>query len=37
MKIPDVILIRPKIIEDTRGYFYETFLQQKLDKIVGSK
>lgn len=37
MKIPDVILIRPKIIEDTRGYFYETFLQQKLDKIVGHK
>lgn len=35
--IPDVILIKPKIHSDNRGYFVETFRQNILENIVGYK
>ena len=36
-KIPDVILIKPTIIEDNRGYFVETFKQDLFEKAIGYK
>ena len=33
--IPDVILIEPTIFGDNRGYFAETFRQDKLDAFLG--
>ena len=33
--IPDVILIEPKINGDQRGYFIETFRQDKLEQALG--
>lgn len=33
--IPDVILIKPKVFGDDRGYFVETFRQDKFEKAVG--
>jgi dTDP-4-dehydrorhamnose 3,5-epimerase len=35
--IPDVIIIEPKIHGDDRGYFIETFRQDKLDDFLGFK
>jgi len=35
--IPDVIVIEPKIHEDERGYFVETFRQDKLEEFLGFK
>jgi dTDP-4-dehydrorhamnose 3,5-epimerase len=35
--IPDVVLIKPKIHEDYRGYFSETFRQDDLDEAIGYK
>lgn len=34
-KIPDVILCEPKIFGDTRGYFFESFRQDALEKFIG--
>jgi len=36
-RIPDVIIIEPKIHGDNRGYFIETFRQDKLDNFLGFK
>ncbi|MEA3495862.1 MAG: dTDP-4-dehydrorhamnose 3,5-epimerase [Bacteroidota bacterium] len=30
--IPDLIIIKPKVFEDKRGYFYESFNQQEFKK-----
>ena len=35
--IPDVIVIEPKIHGDERGYFIETFRQDKLEEFLGFK
>jgi len=35
LSIPDVILCKPQIYEDDRGYFYESFRQDKLEKFLG--
>ena len=33
--IPDVVIIEPKIHGDSRGYFVETFRQDKLEEFLG--
>lgn len=35
LKIPDVKLIEPSVFEDERGFFYESFNQQKFNKEIG--
>ena len=35
LSIPDVILFEPKVFEDDRGYFYETFRQDILEEFLG--
>ena len=35
LKIPDVKLIEPEVCEDERGFFYESFNQQKFNEAVG--
>lgn len=35
LKIPDVKLIEPKVFEDERGFFYESFNQEKFNKAIG--
>ena len=35
--IPEVIIIEPKVIGDERGYFIETFRQDKLEDFLGYK
>ena len=34
-EIPDVILIKPTVFGDERGYFYESFQQKKLEEYLG--
>ena len=34
-KIPDVVIIEPKVYGDERGYFVETFRQDKLEEFLG--
>lgn len=36
-KIPDVIIIEPKVFGDDRGYFVETFKQDAFESAVGHK
>lgn len=36
-EIPDVVIIEPKVHGDTRGYFVETFRQDKLEQFLGYK
>ena len=36
-EIPDVVIIEPKVHGDTRGYFVETFRQDKLEVFLGFK
>ena len=36
-KIDDVIIINPKVHEDDRGYFIETFRQDQLESFLGYK
>lgn len=36
-KIPDVVLIEPKVHGDTRGYFIETYRADKLEAFLGYK
>jgi len=36
-KIPDVVIIEPKIHGDSRGYFVETFRADKLEEFIGYK
>ena len=33
--IPDIILIKPNLIDDHRGYFLETFCQKELNNELG--
>ena len=33
--IPDVVIIEPRVFGDARGYFIETFRQDKLDEFLG--
>lgn len=35
LKIPDVKLIEPNVFEDERGFFYESFNQQKFNEAIG--
>ena len=35
--IPDIILIKPKLYEDSRGYFFEDYHKKEFDKIIGYK
>ncbi|MDC3319540.1 dTDP-4-dehydrorhamnose 3,5-epimerase [Flavobacteriaceae bacterium] len=35
LEIPEVILCQPKILSDERGYFSETFRQDKLEEFLG--
>ena len=35
LEIPDVILCEPKTLSDDRGYFSETFRQDKLEEFLG--
>ena len=35
--IPDVVIIEPTVFGDDRGYFVETFRQDKLDEFLGFK
>ena len=35
LKIPDVKLIEPEVYQDERGFFYESFNQQKFNEAVG--
>ena len=35
LAIPDVLLIEPKIYEDSRGYFYESYNARSFDEAVG--
>jgi len=37
LDIPDVLLIEPNIFKDDRGYFFESFNQQKFEKATGIK
>lgn len=34
LKIPDVKLIEPDVFEDERGFFYESFNQQKFNEVI---
>ena len=34
-KIPDVIIIEPKVFGDARGYFLESYNQKKFEQVVG--
>jgi dTDP-4-dehydrorhamnose 3,5-epimerase len=35
LAIPDVLLIEPRVFEDERGFFYESFNQLKFEEAVG--
>jgi len=37
LKFPEVLLLEPEIFEDERGFFYESFNQDKFDKATGKK
>ena len=37
LAIPDVIAIDPKVFGDDRGFFFESFNQNRFDEIVGRK
>ena len=34
-EIPDVVLCKPTIYKDERGYFYEVFKKEKFEKFIG--
>jgi len=36
LKIPDLKIIEPKIFEDSRGYFFESFNQKRFNEYIGS-
>lgn len=36
-KLPDVLIIEPKVFGDDRGFFFESFNQQAFNKAVGKK
>ena len=36
-KLDDIVLLEPKVFDDDRGYFVETFRQDKFDEAIGYK
>jgi len=36
-KIPGLIIIEPKVFDDSRGFFYESFNQKKFEDAIGLK
>jgi dTDP-4-dehydrorhamnose 3,5-epimerase len=37
LAIPDVLLIEPQVFVDDRGFFFESFNQERFEKAVGNK
>jgi dTDP-4-dehydrorhamnose 3,5-epimerase len=37
LNIPDVLLIEPEVFQDDRGFFFESFNQNKFEEAVGRK
>ena len=37
LTIPDVLLIEPQVFDDDRGFFYESFNQNKFEETLGHK
>jgi dTDP-4-dehydrorhamnose 3,5-epimerase len=37
LSIPDVLLIEPKVFGDDRGFFFESFNQNKFEEAIGQK
>jgi dTDP-4-dehydrorhamnose 3,5-epimerase len=37
LSIPDVLLIEPKVYGDDRGFFFESFNQNKFEEVIGKK
>lgn len=37
LSIPDVLLIAPRVFEDERGFFYESFRQDLFEEAIGRK
>jgi dTDP-4-dehydrorhamnose 3,5-epimerase len=37
LSIPDVVLIEPKVFNDDRGFFFESFNQELFEKAIGRK
>jgi dTDP-4-dehydrorhamnose 3,5-epimerase len=37
LEIPDVLLIEPQVFGDDRGFFFESFNQERFEKAVGKK
>ncbi|MGZ5001508.1 MAG: dTDP-4-dehydrorhamnose 3,5-epimerase family protein, partial [Methylomonas sp.] len=37
LSIPDVILFTPNVYGDERGFFFESFNQQKFEELTGLK
>jgi dTDP-4-dehydrorhamnose 3,5-epimerase len=37
LAIPDVLLIEPQVFGDDRGFFFESFNQERFEKAVGKK
>lgn len=35
--IPDVLIFEPKVFEDSRGYFFESFSQREFETAIGRK
>ena len=36
LAIPDVVLLEPRIFEDERGFFFESFNQREVQEVIGS-
>jgi len=34
--IPDVVIIKPRVFEDARGYFFESFSEREYEKAIGN-
>lgn len=37
LSIPDVVLLEPRVFGDDRGFFFESFNQQRFDEAIGRK
>ena len=37
LSIPDVLLIEPQVFGDDRGFFFESFNQNKFEEVIGKK
>lgn len=37
LSIPDVLLIEPQVFGDDRGFFFESFNQERFEKVLGRK